>query len=82
MYADPLNYHRHKCHFCDYIWDHHDINDKKHGDGGAHECPKCGRCNWSLGVYEGDLAPQSRNGNDPGGAVISTIHPDQQKRSH
>jgi hypothetical protein len=57
-----LAYHRHKCHFCGFVWEHHDVNDQRHGAGGAHECPGCHRCNWSLGIYEGDELPRVRNG--------------------
>ena len=53
-------YHRHKCKFCGFVWEHHNSNDVKHGDKGAHECPGCDRCNWSLGIYDGDEKPQIR----------------------
>lgn len=81
IYRDKLNYHRHKCHFCSYVWEHHNVNDVKHGDSGSHECPNCKHCNWSLGIYKGDEAPESINGNDPGPAVVAIIHPDQQKET-
>lgn len=76
-----MSYHKHKCHFCGYVWDHHDVNDVRHGDSGAHECPDCGRCNWSLGVYDGPEESRSRNGIDPGPAVTAVApHPDQRER--
>lgn len=75
------NFHKHKCHFCGYVWKHHDINDVRHGSGGAHECPSCDRCNWSLGIYDGKDEPQTTNGVTPEmlPAVFgdSDIHPDQ-----
>lgn len=64
-YESPAEYHRHQCKFCNYVWEHADINDIHHGDTGAHECPACHRCNWSLGIYEGPLSPQIRNGAVP-----------------
>jgi CheY-like chemotaxis protein len=75
-------YHKHRCHFCAFVWDHHDCNDVKHGDGGAHECPHCGRCNWSLGVYSGPEPAVMRNGEDPGQPAPGSyspvlMHPDQ-----
>lgn len=72
-------YHKHKCVFCGFVWEHHDCNDVRHGDDGAHECPGCHRCNWSLGVYEGGEEPRVRNGQRPPPASASsyTLHPDQ-----
>lgn len=61
-YASPDGYHRHKCHFCGYVWEHSNDNDVRHGDTGAHECPSCHRCNWSLGIYDGPEAPRVRQG--------------------
>jgi hypothetical protein len=79
-------YHKHKCKFCGFVWDHHDCNDVRHADYGAHECPGCHRCNWSLGIYTGAEEPQVRNGREPGpltGNPVTgffthgPIHPDQ-----
>lgn len=64
-YISPFGYHRHQCKFCNYVWEHHDMNDVEHGEEGTHECPTCHRCNWSLGIYEGTLAPEIRNGKYP-----------------
>lgn len=61
-YTSPFAYHRHQCKFCTFIWEHHDKNDESHGDSGAHECPCCHRCNWSLGIYDGPETPKVRNG--------------------
>lgn len=71
--------HKHKCFFCAFVWEHHDINDVRHGSGGAHECPSCHRCNWSLGIYVGPELPRIKNGVDPpeGVAMAGPIHPDQ-----
>lgn len=63
-YQSPENYHRHQCKFCAFVWEHHDVNDRHHGSAGAHECPSCHRCNWSLGIYEGPLRPAVRNGEE------------------
>lgn len=63
--AMEANYHRHKCKFCGFVWEHHNCNDKSHGDYGAHECPGCHRCNWEMGVYDGSDPPQIRNGRVP-----------------
>lgn len=60
-YVSPEGWHRHQCHFCNFIWEHHDSNDLKHGDQGAHECPSCHRCNWSLGIYDGPMCHQIRS---------------------
>lgn len=49
--------HKHKCKFCGWVWQHSDSCDVKHGDEGYHECPSCGRCNWGMGIYEGDEKP-------------------------
>jgi hypothetical protein len=80
-YKSPDSYHRHKCKYCALVWEHHDVNDARHGDEGAHECPGCHRCNWSLGIYEGDQAPVVRNGKmlPPGMGSPTKIHPDQMK---
>jgi hypothetical protein len=79
-YQSPPGYHKHECKFCAFVWEHHDANDVRHGDYGAHECPACHRCNWSLGIYEGPREPAVRNGRAPpeaGVPVIAEIHPDQ-----
>jgi hypothetical protein len=72
-------YHKHKCKFCSFVWEHHDCNDVRHGDYGAHECPGCHRCNWSLGIYDGPEEPKVRNGKEPEGGKtnVALIHPDQ-----
>lgn len=49
--------HKHKCHFCGWVWEHADSCDIKHGDEGFHECARCGRCNWEMGIYTGDEPP-------------------------
>lgn len=64
-YVSPDGYHRHRCVFCAYVWEHADVNDLHHGSSGAHECPACHRCNWSLGIYEGPESPKIRNGLSP-----------------
>jgi hypothetical protein len=52
--------------------------DKHHNASiGSHECPGCHRCNWGLGIYDGDETPRVRNGADPGATVKSAIHQDQ-----
>ncbi len=62
-YASEANYHRHKCAFCGFVWEHHDINDKSHNAvPGLHECPSCYRCNRQLGIYDGPETPRIRNG--------------------
>lgn len=61
-YQSEHGYHRHKCYFCGFVWEHRDENDKHHGNSGAHECPGCSRCNWSLGIYEGGESPKIRHG--------------------
>jgi hypothetical protein len=76
-YASEPGYHRHRCAFCAYVWEHHDANDSRHGDYGAHECPACHRCNWSLGIYDGPLPPAIRNGRMPLSGETPPIHPDQ-----
>jgi hypothetical protein len=78
-FVSQRGYHRHQCKFCAFVWEHHDVNDTQHGDYGAHECPACHRCNWSLGIYEGPLAPVIRNGLTPQGGPNTPIalHPDQ-----
>lgn len=75
-------FHKHKCRWCGFVWQHHDCNDTRHGDGGAHECPGCHRCNWSLGIYEGVEEPRVTNGTEPGVGTVAypTIHPDQNHR--
>lgn len=67
--GDPreTGYHRHKCHFCGFVYEHHDCNDVSHGDYGAHECPGCHRCGWGMGIYTGDEPPRVRNGRVPAG---------------
>jgi len=74
-------FHKHKCKFCGLVWEHHNVNDVRHGDEGAHECPGCHRCNWGLGIYQGDEAPRARNGRTPAPTAVPgdrvTIHPDQ-----
>ena len=77
MYISPIDFHRHKCNFCGFVWEHHNINDVRHGDYGAHECPSCHRCNWGLGIYQGDEVPRVRNGITPTSPVKAIIHPDQ-----
>jgi hypothetical protein len=64
-HTSPRNYHKHRCNFCAFVWEHHDVNDVRHGEAGAHECPACHRCNWSLGIYAGDEPPRVRNGTEP-----------------
>jgi hypothetical protein len=77
-YRIPENYHTHRCKFCAFVWEHHDINDAKHADYGAHECPACHRCNWSLGIYDGLEIPKVRNGRAaPQEYGAHPIHPDQ-----
>jgi hypothetical protein len=77
-YLPPPGYHKHLCKFCAFVWEHHDVNDARHADYGAHECPGCHRCNWSLGIYDGPLAPAVRNGREPPPGVGAVeIHPDQ-----
>jgi len=74
----PPGYHRHKCRWCAYVWEHHNVNDVRHGDGGAHSCPGCGKCNWSLGIYLGNELPRVRNGVEPVNATGPVqIHQDQ-----
>lgn len=73
-------YHKHKCHWCGFVWQHHDVNDTQHGSAGAHECPGCHRCNWSLGIYTGAEEPRVTNGATPHPAATAArhvIHPDQ-----
>jgi hypothetical protein len=84
--TSPSGYHKHRCVFCadidgGYVWEHHNINDICHGSEGAHECPRCGRCNWSLGIYTGTAPAMSRNGQEPVGMTLTSIHPDQLKNS-
>jgi len=56
-------YHRHKCSYCGFVYEHHDCNDAGHNAvPGAHECPACHRCGWGMGIYEGDESPRVRNG--------------------
>ena len=76
-YSSPTDFHRHKCKFCAFVWEHHDTNDVIHGDYGAHECPACHRCNWSLGIYKGPDAPAIRNGKVLADYAHILIHPDQ-----
>lgn len=63
----PKNHHRHKCYMCGTVWIHHNINDSgSHLDGClAHECPKCGVCNWKGSIYVGLEEPTSKNGKSP-----------------
>lgn len=78
MSSIPEHHHKHKCHFCGLVWFHHDINDVAHGSSGAHECPGCHRCNWSLGIYTGTQDPVCQNGVEPPeNAKAGAIHPDQ-----
>jgi hypothetical protein len=84
--AAPPGYHKHKCKFCTFVWEHHDTNDRGHNASpGSHECPACHRCNWGLGIYDGDEEPRVRNGADPGPGVAALrpdeIHPDQRLRT-
>lgn len=65
MYVSPPGYHRHRCQFCSFVFEHHDCNDIHHGDSGVHECPSCHRCLWSLGIYSGEEPPRVRNGLTP-----------------
>ncbi len=79
-HASPGGYHKHRCAFCAFVWEHHDRNDVRHGVQGAHECPACHRCNWSLGIYSGGEEPKVRNGLPaPEGVAEAggSIHPDQ-----
>src|SRR4051812_6129659 len=83
--ASP-GYHKHRCRFCSFVWEHHDTNDRGHNvSPGSHECPACHRCNWGLGIYDGDEEPRVRNGADPGPGVAALrpdeIHPDQRLRT-
>lgn len=74
------NFHKHKCAFCGFVWQHHDCNDVRHGDYGAHECPGCHRCNWGLGIYDGPEEPRVTNGKVPAAGVNApapSIHNDQ-----
>ncbi len=78
------NYHKHKCHYCGFVWQHHDANDASHNAvPGAHECPSCHRCNWGLGIYGGSEEPRITNGISPPAALCMPcpIHPDQDHRS-
>jgi hypothetical protein len=61
VWAQGEGYHKHKCAYCGFVWEHHNANDKRHGSEGAHECAVCGRCNWGMGIYEGHLPPQARS---------------------
>lgn len=78
-----MSFHKHKCKFCSFVWEHHDINDRGHGTDGSHECPCCHRCNWGMGIYVGSEEPRVRNGvNPPSGVALADvgepgIHPDQ-----
>jgi hypothetical protein len=77
---ESSEYHKHKCKFCAYVWQHHNINDVSHNDLGAHECPSCHRCNWGLGIYTGPLSPMVCNGTRPESITLDVnIHPDQNK---
>lgn len=78
-----MAYHKHKCKFCGFVWEHHDANDAHHNAApGAHECPGCHRCNWGLGIYSGGEDPRVRNGIDPDPDVAGAIHPDQLSSDH
>lgn len=61
-YVSPPGFHRHRCFFCATVWEHHDTSDLEHGTSGAHECPNCRRCNWSLGIYTGEEPPVIHHG--------------------
>lgn len=51
-------FHKHKCHYCGFVWQHADACDVSHNAvPGSHECPSCNRCNWELGIYDGDEEP-------------------------
>jgi hypothetical protein len=77
-----MNYHKHRCHWCAFVWEHHDANDAHHNASPlSHACPACHRCNWGLGIYEGAEPAKARNGKDPGPAVLGSIHPDQAVRT-
>lgn len=52
--AEKEGTHRHKCAFCGWVWEHPDSFDLDHGSQGHHECRRCKRCNWGLGIYTGD----------------------------
>lgn len=71
--------HKHKCKFCGFVWQHADVNDVSHGDGGAHECPGCHRCNWGLGIYTGPEEPRVTNGKPVVHGQAVAIHPDQRQ---
>lgn len=52
--------HKHKCHFCGWVWEHPDECDTHHNAvPGSHECGRCLRCNWQMGIYEGDEPPSA-----------------------
>lgn len=75
------DFHKHKCLFCAFVWQHHNVNDVSHGGYGAHECPCCHRCNWGLGIYDGPDEPKVMNGKTPIEPMQSfAIHRDQDKR--
>lgn len=80
MKTTEPGFHKHKCKFCGFVWEHHDCNDVRHGNYGAHECPGCHRCNWSLGIYEGAEEPRVRNGLVSVGGAGLLISPEQNHR--
>lgn len=58
-YVSPDGWHRHKCHFCAYVWEHADACDKHHNAViGSHECPGCHKCGWGMGIYSGVEEPR------------------------
>lgn len=80
--------HRHECRFCGWVWRHPDSFDAAHGSKGYHECFRCGRCNWGMGIYEGEKQPPETSQRDtPGrmdhdftcGLVDAIPHPDPER---
>jgi hypothetical protein len=56
-YVSPEGYHRHRCPYCLFVYEHTDASDVKHGS--EHECPKCRKCGWGQGIYEGPDEPEA-----------------------
>lgn len=54
IYVSPEGTHRHQCFHCDHVWEH---SDQKAGDDHAHECPSCGRTQWTK--YKGHKKPDT-----------------------
>lgn len=68
MYASPTGYHRHRCSWCAFVYEHADCNDTHHNAAPlSHSCPACHRCGWGMGIYEGEEPPRVRNGLEPRG---------------